>query len=85
MVDKEDVQAPLPEEEASVLAVEPAFEPKAGQGVHFVHNEAHVPCSILEVFEDGSVRLRADDNSLSASPIFFDAGGADGTFHYPEE
>lgn len=81
----EQVQAPTPEEKAPALPVEPAVEPKIGEIVHYVYGDAHVPASILEVHDGGSVRLQAHDNSLSASPIFYDASGADGTWHYPEE
>lgn len=79
-----DEQAQAPEE-VVVEAVEPAVEPKVTQVVHYVYNDEHVLASILEVHEDGSVRLQAHDNGFSASPIFYDANGADGTFHYPGE
>ncbi len=81
----EEVQAPAPEEETTVLAVEPAVEPKVSEGVHYVYNGIHVGASILEVHEDGSVRLHSLGGGFSASPIFFDANGAEGTWHYPEE
>lgn len=85
--DKTPTAARLKTQEAAPepAPVEPAVEPKIGEVVHYVYGDMHVPASIMEVHEDGSVRLRAHDNSLSASPIFFDASGADGTFHYPEE
>lgn len=63
----------------------PPPEARAGLGVHYVYNGTHVACSVLEVFEDGSVRLKADDNSFSASPISFDDSGAEGCWHLPEE
>ena len=84
--DKTPTAARLKAQEAAPEpALTPVVEPKVGEVVHYVYGDLHVPASILEVYEDGSVRLKAHDNSLSASPIFFDASGADGTFHYPEE
>ena len=63
----------------------PTQDPHMLDAVHYVYNGMHVASTIYEVFEDGTVRLQATDGSLSASPVAQDAGGADGTFHYPEE
>lgn len=97
MADEEEAQVPLetPEEDttptsgrtkaAKKAPALPTQEPHMLDSVHYVYNGAHVPSTIYEVFEDGTVRLQATDGSLSASPVAQDASGADATFHYPEE
>jgi hypothetical protein len=78
----EEVQDVAPVEEV------PAPPIRAGQGVIYVSNHAEeireYPASVLEVHEDGSVRL-AVSAGFSAAPIFFDANGAPGTWHLPKE
>ncbi len=59
-------------------------DPFVGQGAHYVYGGVHVPAVILEVFEEKLVRLNVVGGGFSASPVSYDSGGAEGTWHYSE-
>lgn len=89
----EPTPEPAQEEEAKastsgrLKAVKKAPAPQVAPGnlVHYVYNGKHVPGTIEQVLEDGAVQVRAQDNSLLASSVSFDADGAESTWHLPEE
>lgn len=98
MADKEEFAPPAQEEApAPAQAPAPALPqpfPRVGMGVLYVRDDySHldgglpggeaVAASVQEVFEDGSVRLQSEGRNIS--PVGFDAGGAIGTWHYPEK
>ncbi len=67
--------------------------PRVGQGVRYVsddysHLEDGKPSEVLSavvvgVRDDGTVDLRA--GGFTAGAVGYDAGGAPGTWHYPEK
>ncbi len=72
----------------------PTVTPRVGQAVLYVRDDySHLPeggymsepvsAVILAVHEDAAVTLNVGGSI--ASPVSYDAGGATGTWHYPEK
>ncbi len=60
-------------------------DPSVEQAVHYVWNGSHTPGVVLEVFDDKVITLSALNGGIQAARVAFDEGGAEGTWHYPEE
>ena len=94
MADEEEAQGPLEETPAEDSAkqstgkrkaVKGTPEPRIGQDVHYVWNGTHTPSVVMEVFDDKVITLSALNGGIQAAHVAFDAGFAEGTWHYPEE
>jgi len=95
MVEKKIVVKETPVEEVAPDApVLPVPMPRVGQGVRYVSDDySHledgraegdeIGAGVVEVHADGSVDLRV--GNFTAGAVGYDAGGAPGTWHYPEK
>jgi len=95
MVEKKIVVKETPvEEEAPATPALPVPMPRVGQGVRYVSDDySHLEdgraegdelgAVVVGVHDDGSVDVRA--GNFTAGAVGYDAGGAPGTWHYPEK
>lgn len=84
-------ESTTPVEEATPKKAVPERMPHPGEGVVYMTNDlregVELPAVVMAlVGEEGDVSLRVDDpaGAFTASPIDYDAGGAPGTWHWPE-